>query len=113
MTQTEVTIDVQKVIEYSLVGEGRDHTPLHLSILKCMQKQKVLPIPSHFVLATGTAVVAMDASQCLTASDKFSQVLLIALECKLLSKFTSPIRKQLEQIFVNNEFISLLLKAIK
>ena len=108
-----VTIDAQKVIEYSLIGGGADHTPLHLSILKCIQKGKVMPIPGQFILSTGSAVAALHPPQSLAASDKFSQVLLVALESKLLSKFTHPVRRQLEEIFAKNEFICLLLRSIK
>lgn len=111
--EPKVTIDAERVIEYSLIGGGIHFTPLHLTILKCMQKQIVQHIRSHFILTTGSAVVALGAPREREASDKFSQLLLVALQCKLLSDFTTPVRKQLEQIFIDNEFIGLLLRSIK
>lgn len=111
-SEEKIVIDSQNVIRYSLIGEGSDHAPLHLTILKCIQKGKVAPIDAEFILSIGSAVAALDSSFSRTANDKFSQILLVALECKLLTKFTTPIREQLQQIFAKNEFISLLLRAI-
>jgi hypothetical protein len=108
---TQITIDAQKVIEYSLVGQGMDHMPLHLSILQSLQKRKVRPITEKFILDIGSAVAALDASHLTPACDKLSQILLLVFEYKLLPELTESVRQKLEKLFIGNEFMRLVLKS--
>lgn len=111
--EADVTIDAQRIIEYSLIGHGSDHKPLHLSILKCMQMNKVHSIPGQFFVTTGRLVTEHTGAGAADIRDRFSQILLVSLESKLLPKITSPMRKQLMDLFSDNEFITLLLNAVK
>ena len=112
LTQHEVRVsfDPQKVIEYSIAGGGTDCASLHLAILTCMQKGNVLPFPASFLATLGQLVASRGNS---ATADKFSQVLLVSMECHLLTKFTAAARKQLQESFASNEFISLMLSVVK
>lgn len=103
---TPVSFDGRHLIRHSLLDSHVSDSQLHLLILTCMQKKKVRPLNANFMLSVGKEISSPEAS------DRFAQILVVAIQSGLVSDLTPQVKKQMQKSFAHNELLSLFLKSI-
>jgi hypothetical protein len=109
-----VPFNVVKLLEFVMIGKGRDDPKLHLSLMEVMEKKRIQQIPCQVMLSIARSLSneKLDTQSKDMIVDRFCQILLVSLQCEVCSKFTPEVKAEMASLFPSTQFLLLILAAM-
>lgn len=104
-----ITFSGQPLIRYSLLGAGQPYAELHLVILQSIERRKVGPLSNQFMIDLAANLSNREPSvETTTLVERFAQILVVALQSGVWSKFSNQAKNTLSGMFPDNPLIRTL-----
>jgi hypothetical protein len=111
-TSVNINFSGQTLIRYALFGNCQKCSELHFRILEAIERKRMVSLPNQFIidLATNLSNRPNDAEKHFMV-DRFSQVLFVALQYGIVTKFSNQVKNTLSSLFPDNPLIRTLTTA--